>query len=42
MSIILGFAIIFVTLPSASHHLVTMADQMLHMIRLLVQPRGSV
>ncbi len=40
MTIILGFAIILVTLPTASAHLVTMADQMLQMIRLLVQPNG--
>ena len=40
MTIILGFAIIFVTLPTASAHLVTMADQMLQMIRLLVRPYG--
>jgi len=42
MSIILGFVIIFVTLPSASDHLVNMADQMLQMIRMLVQPGGAV
>ncbi len=42
MSIILGFTIILVTLPAASNHLVTMADQMLQMIRLLVQPGGTV
>lgn len=42
MSIILGFVIIFVTLPASSNHLVNMADQMLQMIRLLVQPGGAV
>ena len=41
MTIILGFAIIYYTLPTASAHLVTMVDQMLQMIRLLVQPEGS-
>jgi len=40
LSIILGFAIIFVTLPAVSHHLVNMSEQMLQMIRLLVQPNG--
>ncbi|MDH5358884.1 MAG: flagellar biosynthetic protein FliR, partial [Gammaproteobacteria bacterium] len=40
MTIILGFAIIFVTLPTASAHLVTMADQMLQIIRSLVHPYG--
>lgn len=40
MTIILGFAIIYFTLPTASAHLVTMADQMLQMIRLLVSPNG--
>ncbi|MDH5358552.1 MAG: flagellar biosynthetic protein FliR [Gammaproteobacteria bacterium] len=40
MTIILGFAIIFVTLPTASVHLVTMSDQMLQMIRFLVRPYG--
>lgn len=40
MTIILGFAIIYFTLPTASHHLVTMADEMLQMIRILVAPDG--
>ncbi|NQY27019.1 MAG: flagellar biosynthetic protein FliR [Piscirickettsiaceae bacterium] len=40
MTIILGFAIIYFTLPTASNHLVTMADQMLQMIRFLVNPNG--
>lgn len=40
MTIILGFAIIYFTLPTASHHLVTMADEMLQMIRILVAPNG--
>lgn len=40
MTIILGFAIIFVTLPTASHHLINMADHILQMIRLLVHPNG--
>ncbi len=40
MTIILGFAIIYFTLPTASAHLVTMADQMLQMIRFLVNPNG--
>lgn len=40
MTIILGFVIIFVTLPTASNHLVNMADQMLQMINLLVHPNG--
>ena len=40
MTIILGFAIIFVTLPNISSHFVTMTDQMLQMTRALVQPNG--
>ncbi len=40
LSIILGFAIIFVTLPAVSHHLVNMSEHILKMIRLLVQPNG--
>jgi len=41
MTIILGFAIMFVTLPSIANHLLTMSDHMLQMIRLFVQPGGS-
>ena len=40
MTIILGFFIIYFTLPAASNHLVNMADYMLQAIRLLVQPNG--
>ncbi|NOQ81655.1 MAG: flagellar biosynthetic protein FliR [Methylophaga sp.] len=40
MTIILGFAIIFVTLPSMANHMLTMSDHILQMIRLLVQPDG--
>lgn len=40
MSIILGFVIMIVTLPNASSHLVTMADHILQMARLLVNPDG--
>jgi len=40
MTIILGFAIMFVTLPSIAQHLLNMSDHMLQMIRLLVQPNG--
>jgi len=40
MTIILGFAIMFVTLPTVAQHLLTMSDEMLQMIRLLVQPNG--
>ncbi|OUR64661.1 flagellar biosynthetic protein FliR [Methylophaga sp. 42_25_T18] len=40
MTIILGFAIIFVTLPNISSHFVTMTDQMLQMTRALVHPNG--
>ena len=40
MTILLGFGIIYVTLPAASNHLITMADYMLQTIRVLVQPNG--
>ncbi|MFT7413799.1 MAG: flagellar biosynthetic protein FliR [Methylophagaceae bacterium] len=40
MTIILGFFVIYFTLPSASNHLVHMADYMLQTIRLLVQANG--
>ncbi|MDO7596554.1 MAG: flagellar biosynthetic protein FliR [Pseudomonadota bacterium] len=40
MTIILGFFVIYFTLPAASNHLVNMADYMLQTIRLLVQPNG--
>jgi len=40
MTILLGFGIIYVTLPAASNHLVHMADYMLQTIRILVQPNG--
>jgi len=40
LTIILGFAIMFVTLPAVAHHLVNLSDEMLQMIRLLVQPNG--
>jgi flagellar biosynthetic protein FliR len=40
MTIILGFFIIYFTLPAASNHLVNMADYMLQTIRLLVKPNG--
>jgi len=40
MTIILGFAIMFVTLPNVSSHLVTMTDQMLQLVRSLVHPNG--
>lgn len=40
MTIILGFAIMIITLPNVSHHLVNMSDHMLQMIRLLVHPDG--
>jgi flagellar biosynthesis protein FliR len=40
MTIILGFAIMLVTLPNVSSHLVTMTDQMLQLIRSLVHPNG--
>jgi len=42
MTIILGFAIMFVTLPSIANHLLNMSDHMLQMIRLFVQPAGAV
>ena len=41
LTIILGFGIMFVTLPSVANHLVTMSDHMLQMIRLLIQPGGQ-
>jgi flagellar biosynthetic protein FliR len=40
LTIMLGFVIIYVTLPSVSIHLVNMSDEMLQMIRLLVKPNG--
>lgn len=40
LTIMLGFAIIYVNLPTVSHHLVNMSDEMLQMIRLLVRPNG--
>lgn len=40
LTIILGFGVMYVTLPAASNHLVNMADYMLQTIRLLVQPNG--
>jgi flagellar biosynthetic protein FliR len=40
MTIILGFAIMFVTLPNVASHLVTMTDQMLQLVRTLVHPNG--
>jgi len=40
MTIILGFAIMLITLPNVSSHLVEMADHMLTMARLLVMPNG--
>lgn len=40
MTIILGFAIMYVTLPAVAHHLLNMSDEMLQMIRALVRPNG--
>jgi len=40
MTIILGFAIMIITLPNISAHFVEMSDYMLQMARLLVQPNG--
>ncbi len=40
MTIIGGFAIMIVTLPNVSAHLVEMSDYMLQMVRLLVRPYG--
>lgn len=40
MTIVLGFAIILITLSSASDHLVRLSDEMLQMINLLVRPDG--
>jgi flagellar biosynthetic protein FliR len=40
MTIILGFAIMVVTLPNMAAHLVEMSDYLLQMIRLLVHPNG--
>jgi flagellar biosynthetic protein FliR len=40
MTIILGFAIMIVTLPNVSSHFVDMSDHMLQMARLLVRPNG--
>jgi flagellar biosynthetic protein FliR len=40
MTIILGFAIMIVTLPNVSSHLIEMSDHMLQMARLLVRPNG--
>ncbi len=40
MTIILGFAIMVVTLPNMAAHLVEMSDYLLQMISLLVRPNG--
>ena len=40
MTIVLGFAIIYVTLGSASAHLVNMTEEMLQIIRSLLNPNG--
>jgi len=40
MTIILGFVIMFVTLPNVAGHLVDMSDEMLQMARLLVTKDG--
>lgn len=40
LTIILGFAIMFVTLPSMANHLLSMSDDILQAIRLLVRPNG--
>ncbi|OUR73229.1 flagellar biosynthetic protein FliR [Methylophaga sp. 41_12_T18] len=40
MTIILGFAIIFVTLPNVSSHLVIMTEQLLQLTSSLVHPDG--
>lgn len=40
LTIMLGFVIIYVTLPAVSIHLVNLSDEMLQMIRLLVKPNG--
>ena len=40
MTIILGFAIIFVTLPNVSSHLVIMKAQLLQLTSSLVHPDG--
>jgi flagellar biosynthetic protein FliR len=40
MTIILGFAIMVVTLPNMAAHLVEMSDYLLQMISLLVRPDG--
>lgn len=40
MTIILGFAIIIITLPTVGNHLVTMSDHMLSLIRQMVHPNG--
>lgn len=40
MTIILGFAIMIITLPNVADHFVEMTDHMLQMVRLLVMPNG--
>ncbi len=40
LTIILGFATIFVTLPAAGQHLMAMSDHLLQLIRQLVIPHG--
>jgi len=40
MTIILGFAIIIITLPTVGNHLVTMSDHVLSLIRQMVRPNG--
>ena len=42
LTIILGFGIIFVTLPSMASHMLSMSDHMLQMIRLLIQPGATL
>jgi flagellar biosynthetic protein FliR len=40
LTIILGFAIMYFTLPDVAQHLLHLSDEMLQMIRLLVRPNG--
>lgn len=40
MTIVLGFAIMIVTLPNVGHHLVNMSDHVLSLARQLVHPDG--
>jgi len=40
MTIILGFVIMFVTLPLVGSHLINLSDEMLQMTRMLVQANG--